>query len=79
MQWMTRVAPLLALALTTLTTPSLHAACAKCMKIEADREKEQKEHPQPLQYYDDTMHEQENKEAGNTGANTAQNKSKKGE
>jgi hypothetical protein len=43
----------LGLAILICSECRLPAFCAKCMKIEEDRAREQAEHPQPAGYYDD--------------------------
>ncbi|WP_068470821.1 fasciclin domain-containing protein [Candidatus Protochlamydia phocaeensis] len=44
---------LLTILASTLITSQGYAYCARCSRIEADRAKEQAEHPQPFHYYED--------------------------
>src|SRR5262245_22558436 len=40
-------------AISTVFTSEISAYCARCVKIEEERAKEQAEHPQTVGYYDD--------------------------
>lgn len=41
-------------SISSVTSLNLNAACARCAQIEAERAKDQAEHPQSNQYYDES-------------------------
>lgn len=55
MQTFSKAALTAFLALSSLSINQADAFCARCQKIESDREKEQAEHPKKVGYYDDEI------------------------
>jgi uncharacterized surface protein with fasciclin (FAS1) repeats len=68
-----------------ISASQIHAYCAKCVKIETDRAKDQALHPKPFRYYDDqvNVHDQqdpskENREGEKSDSLTAENSPRTG-
>lgn len=65
-------------AISPLFISQINAYCAKCVKIEEDRAKEQAAHPKPFSYYDDlvSLHDEKNSEKADS--NPSDNSSQTG-
>lgn len=79
---MMRILPktiIMTIALSPLLTSQANAYCSKCIKIEADRAKEQAENPQPWRYYDDVVGLHSNQDSTNTDSSNTLKKNQEKE
>jgi uncharacterized surface protein with fasciclin (FAS1) repeats len=67
-------------AISPLFVNQMDAYCARCMKIEEERAKEQAAHPQPFHYYDDlvSLHEKDSSEKESSDSNQSEDSTQTG-